>query len=115
MRTICFQFQRRRAPALATEKVTMLMARIAASQSEVIRFSIQKGQDRNLWVNYLFTAGNVNPIWKTLNSRALHHRKWGGLLRKSAIVTTDGTRGWDNYLTLHHFDAAQALDRLAKI
>jgi hypothetical protein len=91
------------------------MARIAASESEVIGFSIQKGRDRNLWVNYLFTAGNANPIWKTLNSRALHHRKWGGLLRNSAIETAEGTRGWDNFLQLHHFDPAQVLDRLTKI
>src|SRR6185436_7639827 len=113
MRSICFQFQPWRAPTLSTLRVTMLMARIAASESKLVRFSIQKGRDRTACVNYIFTAGKTAPIWKTLYLRVLHHRQWGSLLRKSSIVTAEGTRGWDNYLQLHHFDSTQILDKLA--
>jgi hypothetical protein len=90
----------------------MLMARIAASESKVAEFSTEKSRDRTAWVNYLFTAGKADPIWKTLHSRVLHHRQWGNLLRKSSIVTVEGTRGWDNYLLLHHFDSTRILDKL---
>lgn len=35
-------------------------------------------------------------------------------LRRSSIVTCQGSRGWDDYRLLHHFDSRQPLDRLPR-
>jgi hypothetical protein len=35
----------------------------------------------------------------------------GSALRNAAIIMCEGTRGWDDYRLLHHYDPAQPLDR----
>jgi hypothetical protein len=51
-------------------------------------------------------------VWNELRTRALKHRRLGAALRRSAIVTIQGSRGWDNYRLLHHFDGREQLDRI---
>jgi hypothetical protein len=65
--------------------------------------------------NFYFNSLAVGRTWRMLHSRALGHRKWGSRLRRSAIVTCEGSRGWDNYLLLQHFDKRQLLDKLAGV
>jgi hypothetical protein len=36
----------------------------------------------------------------------------GAALRQSAIVTVEGSGGWDDYRLLHHFDDREHLDRI---
>ncbi|SRR6266480_665765 len=115
MRVICFQFQPRRSAALKVEAVTTLLARIAMSASDVREFTVQRGNDRGLYINYSFTSRSPRRIWSTLRSRALAHRKLGPGLRRATIITCQGSRGWDNYLLLHHFDQRQSLDRMAGV
>jgi hypothetical protein len=40
------------------------------------------------------------------------HGRLGPKLRRSSIVTCQGSRGWDNFRLLHHFDSRQPLDSL---
>jgi hypothetical protein len=109
------QFQARLAPRLSVEMVTILLALTAASDSNVAQFSVRRGRRPAQWINYHFTTRSVGPLWKRLHTKALHHRKHGLAPRKSTIVTCEGSRGWDNYLLLHHFRFGQPLDRLAGV
>lgn len=113
VRTICFQVQLNRTPAIDVVTVSRLMLRLALSP-EIREFSIQH-DPKHLWVNFLFSSQAVGRSWRMLHSRALTHRRWGPRLRRSAIVTCEGSRGWDNYLLLHHFDTRQVLDKLAGV
>ena len=111
MRTINFHVQPRRATPINVDALSRLMLR-AALKPEVEMFSIHR--DRSLtWINFCFEGPSVGRVWKMLRSEVLNHRQWGPRLRRSSIVTCEGSRGWNNYLLLHHFEIAQPLDTLS--
>jgi hypothetical protein len=113
MRTICFHVQPKRVSGIDTGTISKLMLRLALSP-QVREFTIHRGP-KDSWVNFLFSSPVVGRTWRMLHSRALTHSTWGSRLRRSAIVTCEGSRGWDNYLLLHHFDTKQVLDKLAGV
>jgi hypothetical protein len=92
------------------EAVARLMMQVAIS-IETPRFTVVRGR-KNAWINFLFDAKALRPVWSELQSIALRHRRLGTALRQSSIVTVEGSRGWDNYQLLHHFDGRQHLDRI---
>ena len=63
------------------------------------------------WINFVFPASSIDRAW-TVVQVVFGNRRWGAALRRSTIVTCQGSRGWDDYKLLHHFDPAQTLDRL---
>src|SRR5208282_3473337 len=110
MRTICLQGQPNRAPGIGVNAVSMLMPRLSLPP-EIRGVSIQRGP-RHLLVSFLFTSQAVRRAWRMVHLHELAHRKRGPRLRRSSIVTCEGSRGWDNYLLLNRIDAQQALDSL---
>lgn len=113
MKILCFQVQPKRSRGIDLDAVAALMARIAMS-SDTRDFTIQRGRGKEPWVNFLFTTASVARTWNMLESGAIKHGRLGPKLCRSSIVTCQGSRGWDNYLLLHHFDSRQALDRLRR-
>jgi hypothetical protein len=91
--------------------LSRLMMR-AAWMPQVEMFSIHRDRKLN-WINFGFEGPSVGQVWKILHSEVLNHRQWGPRLRRSSIVTCEGSRGWNNYLLLHHFKAAEPLDTLS--
>jgi hypothetical protein len=86
------------------------MARIAAREPAIRKFSFEHGKDRGPYLNFSFTARSIGPIWPAIEKSALAHPKLGPSLRRSTIITCQGSKGWDNYLLLHHFDKTKQLD-----
>lgn len=113
MKILCFQVQPKRSREIDLDAVAALMARIAMS-SEIREFTIQRGRGKNPWVNFLFTTASVPRTWSRLKSGVITHGRLGPRLRRSSIVTCQGSRGWDNYRLLHHFDSPQPHDRLRR-
>jgi hypothetical protein len=113
MKILCFQVQPKRSRGIDLDAVAALMARIAMS-SDVHEFTIQRGRGKEPWVNFLFTSTSVARTWSRLESGAITHGRLGPSLRRSSIVTCQGSRGWDNYRLPHHFDSRQPLDRLRR-
>jgi hypothetical protein len=91
-----------------------LLARSVAGDPAVLRFEVQKGNDRGPYVNFHFIGQNrsLPYIWSLVNRRALKHRSLGAMLRRGSMVTCEGSRGWDNYRLLHHFDPKVPLEVL---
>ena len=112
MRAVCVQFQPHRAKALSVRTVTQLMVRIAEAMTDIRQFSFDRGSVRGPYINYCFKSRSPARVWKALNTRAFSNGRVGVLVRRSSIVTCQGSRGWDNYLLLHHYDGKVALDRL---
>jgi hypothetical protein len=113
MKILCFQVQPERSREIDLAAVAALMARIAMSP-DVRDFTIQRGRGKEPWVNFLFTSASVARTWSRLESGAIKHGRLGPKLRRSSIVTCQGSRGWDNHRLLHHFDSRQPLDRLRR-
>ena len=111
MRTINFHVQPRRASPLDVVVISRLMMR-AAWNPRVEMFSIHRDR-RRTWLNFGFSGPAAGQVWKMLRSEVINHRQWGSRLRRCSIVTCEGSRGWDNYVLLHHFDADQPLDTLS--
>jgi hypothetical protein len=111
MRTINFHVQPRRASPMDLVVLSRLMMR-AAWSPQVEMFSIHRDRKLN-WINFGFKGPSVGQVWKILRSEVLNHRQWGPRLRRCSIVSCEGSRGWNNYLLLHHFKADQALDTLS--
>jgi hypothetical protein len=113
MKILCFQVQPKQTRGIDLDAVAAVMARIAMS-SDVRDFAIQRGRGKEPWVNFLFRSASVARTWSSLESAAMRHRRLGAKLRRSSIVTCQGSRGWDNYRLLHHFDSRQPLDRFRR-
>ena len=86
-----------------------------ALDTDVKRFSVERSRARNSYLNFLFSSATAARTWRAIHRIALGHRVLGGRIRRSTIITCQGTRGWDNYRLLHHFDPEQRLDRLAGV
>jgi hypothetical protein len=107
------QFQPRRSGGLTPDIISELMLRIALNTG-VRAFSVERSPARNSYLNFLFTSATAARTWRALRRQVLNHRNLGERIRGSTIVTCEGTRGWDNYLLLHHFHPKQRLDKLAE-
>ena len=88
------------------------MADFAASVEGVRAFSFIAGTDRGPYVNYFFETRSPGKIWRAVSNSILKHHRIAARLKRSTIITCEGTRGWDNYLLLHHFDPKVELDHL---
>ena len=117
LRTLCVQFQPRRASSINVEAVVALFARIVGKIRSVRAFAYQKGNDRGPYINFQFDvpAAKLFEAWSQVRKGALGHRILGASLRCSCIATCQGTHGWDNYLLLYHFDRKLKLDKLHNV
>ena len=84
-----------------------------ALDTDVSAFSVERSRGRGSYLNFLFSSATAVRTWRAIRRSALGHRVFGGQIRRSTIVTCQGTRGWNNYRLLHHFDSKQKLDRTA--
>jgi hypothetical protein len=112
MKTICLQFQPERT-RVPVARVSALLLRIALEHKDVRQFTVQRGVSKQ-YVNYLFVGPGVRSIWNVVEITTLRHQRIGKGLRRACIATAEGSRGWNNYLLLHHFDSRQNLDKLPR-
>ena len=114
MRALILQFHPKRAPRLPLARVVQRLAEVAASLPEVKAMTFMRGRDRGPYVDVSFTlaAKHLPKLWSRVSIRALGRDAFGRALRSAAIVYCEGSRGWDNYMLLYHFDLRQTLDRL---
>src|SRR5438552_12603617 len=110
MKTICLQFQPKRAPKVSITSASALMLRIALAHEGVRQFTVQRGLAGSEYINYLFVCRRIESIWRAIRVKALQHRQVGSSLRRACIATAEGSRGWDDYVLLHHFDPRQNPD-----
>jgi hypothetical protein len=117
MRSLAVQFQLGRTSAARVASVVSLMARIAGSNVSLRGFAYRKGNDRGRYVNFQFEvpAEKLAQTLASIVAGAFRHRVLGPSLRRSCIVTCEGTRGWDNYLLLYHFKENLKLDTLRNV
>ena len=117
MRSLAVQFQPGRATSTKVASVVSLMTRIAGSNVSLLGFAYRKGNDRGSYVNFQFEvpAAKLAQTLASIVAGALGHRVLGPSLRRSCIVTCEGTRGWDNYLLLYHFNQKLKLDTLRNV
>ena len=93
------------------------MGDVAGTIDHVKEFTVTRGNDRGTYVNAFFTlpAKHMPALWSLLRKATISHRSRGAALRRSSIVVCEGSRGWDNYLLLHHFQVGLGVDQLPDV
>jgi len=104
------QVQPSLAPALDLDAVLALFT--SAAELADAELEVTEGEDDGPYVNYDFRARDLSRLWEILQGQVFWDQAIGPTLARSSIVTCEGNRGWDDYLLLHHYDRARALDTL---
>jgi len=69
-------------------------------------FSIKQYPSDGGYFDVRFVLNDIPSGWSTFKSAFLEG-DIGEEIRKSAIVLSEGDRGWDDYLLLYHYDPAE--------
>jgi hypothetical protein len=68
-----------------------------APEGSVQGVEVQDGDDDGPFFNVTFTTPDPKLLWPTVRERLV---RLG--MHSAAIATCTGSRGWDNYVLLHH-------------
>ncbi len=109
---LCIQIQTERAPELRLDTVRRTMNEIALHCPGCKSLDVIEGDDSGPYVNFLFETDKPIALWHELIRRLYDNSRPGTAARQSSIVTCEGENGWDDYLLLAHYDAAERLDSL---
>jgi hypothetical protein len=90
-----------------------MMLRVALD-TDVRTFSVERSARRNSYLNFLFVSSSLAGTWRAVE-KALNHRTLGRALQRSTIVVCQGTRGWNNYRQLHHFNNRKPIDKFVGV
>lgn len=99
-----------RAPTLDLDGVLEIFSN--AAEMANAELSVSEGAEDGPYLDYDFLAGDLPRLWEVLQSQVFEHDELGPELAVAAIATCQGSRGWDNYLLLHHYDRSVKLDTL---
>jgi hypothetical protein len=115
MRTLSIQFQPLRAPRLSPKALKSAVSAFASSNPLVQEYSFRHGRDGVPYINFFLDthAKDLPRLWLTLRSHLLVKSKKAALIRKSCMFMCQGSRGWDNYLLLSHFDPEVPCDTMS--
>ena len=104
---LTIQFQPGRAPGLQISDLCVVCEELASDKASLV---IDRSDPE--YVNFMFEANDLRALWKLIKQRLYGDGAISDFLRQSSIVVCEGTRGWDDYKLLHHFDPAQQLDEI---
>ncbi|HKA45671.1 MAG TPA: hypothetical protein VKF40_27025 [Burkholderiales bacterium] len=110
MPALKIQVHPERMPALDLDGVLQIFSN--AAEMADAELTVREGEDDGPYINYDFLTGDLVRLWEVLQSQVFLDDVLGPQLAHAAIATCQGSRGWDNYLLLHHYDQSLQLDTL---
>jgi len=66
---------------------------------------VSEGEDGVPYINVAFKVHNLSEQWPSLKSALCSCPGFN----QAAIVVCEGSKGWDNYLLLHHFNQSEQI------
>ena len=69
---------------------------------------VVRGDDNGPYINVTFTTPDPELLWPAVREQLV---RLG--LQSASIATCTGSRGWDNYLLLHHFSREVPRERFS--
>ena len=112
MPSLLIQIQPGRAADLHVDTVCRRCQALTKVNPAIGHFTVVRGNDDGPYVNLNFETSDLGALWRKLEIHVYGDPLLGGLMRQASIATCEGSRGWDDYLLLHHFDRTLRLDRL---
>src|SRR5688572_24875892 len=109
IKKLSIQVQPDRASAMKLDSIHSAFEEIAKlSLVECHQFS--QGEDEGRYFNFTFGTSDLRGLWREIQSRIFRDSELGPPVATSSMVMCEGTRGWDDYLLLYHFDPEVSLD-----
>jgi hypothetical protein len=71
------------------------------------------GQDEGSFYNFTFGTADIPRLWREVQQRVFADSELGLPMSVTSMAMCEGTRGWDDYLLLYHFDPNIPLDEMA--
>jgi hypothetical protein len=102
MKYLCIQLQPELNEASSKEEA------LAALSKTGYVFEVSEGEDKGKYINFIFKSNDLKETWNKINTHYIAQPN----LSASSIITCEGSKGWDNYLLLHHFDKNVEIDEL---
>ena len=99
-----------RVPGLDLDAVLEIFSN--AAQMADAELTLSEDPDNGPYIDYDFLTGDLVRLWEVLQSQVFSDDVLGQQLAHAAIATCQGSKGWDNYLLLHHYDPSLKLDTL---
>jgi hypothetical protein len=97
-------------PSVTGERAQELLVYILNATFPAMLASFERGTEDGIsYVTMNFAIEDVSLLWNLVKTQ-LDVRN----LRSAAIVTCEGSNGWDDYLLLHSFDPDEEIDELAR-
>lgn len=76
----------------------------------VENYAFSEGNDNGPYLNFTFSTFNLKEIWLQLSQVLYTDSSFGKSMKNSSMAMCEGSRGWDNYLLLHHYDPSVSTD-----
>jgi hypothetical protein len=99
-----------RMPSLDLDAVLEIFSN--AAQMADAELTVSEGGDDGPYISYDFLTRDLVRLWEVLQSQVFTDDILGPQLALAAIATCQGSKGWENYLLLHHYDRSLKLDTL---
>lgn len=110
MNEFCIHLQPDRDPGADITAIRAACEALTHDQTLVQSFSVSEGNDKGRYVNFMFDTPSPANLWAALVARLYEEPSLGPVLKHASMAMCTGSRGWDNYLLLHHFDPSVTLD-----
>jgi len=75
---------------------------------------ITRGNDSGKYINVELRSNDIPRLWKEIKQALFVDERAGSDVKRGTVVVCSGDAQWKDYLLLHHYDASQRLDSLAK-
>lgn len=111
MKCLSINFQPNRVPELDAAAVLFNLRALAAGWAEGL--NVEQGDEDGPYANVTYSVRDLAAFWAHLQAEMNRNPTVSAAITRGSIVVCEGEHGWDDYLLLHHFDPAEALDKLA--
>jgi hypothetical protein len=112
IKVLSIQIQLERVSELDETQAMNLLTTVGSRTGLVKCFHVSEGRDKGRYFNVNYSTDNLPGLWSLIRREVFEDSTVGPILKKAAIITCQGKKGWDDYLLLHHFDENEPLDSL---
>jgi len=108
-KTVHVQIQPERSPDLDVSAAVERLRRLPSNATLAEAVVVTEGNDEGTYINIDFSTDSVPALWAALFAILTGDAS----LAACTIVCSEGSRGWKDYLLLHHFNRSEPLDLIA--
>jgi hypothetical protein len=108
------QIHLHRSPDSGLANLLSQFQHLSAEKGWIRLQSVKRGFDEHTYVNVTFETDYPKLFWQLLYEQFYQESASGQLMRAASIAICEGRRGWDDYLSLYHFDTGLSSEHFSE-